>query len=79
MAFYITLTKESEPEQGVIYQYESEPEHLGKIYFDKSHGIIKNIQSISDQKSKHLLVRAEIKLRQNWQNGHFPDKTCWAS
>ncbi|PSF32483.1 hypothetical protein C7H19_21550 [Aphanothece hegewaldii CCALA 016] len=75
MAFYITLTKESEDEQGVIYQYESAPEYLGKIYFDKSHGTIKKIQSIPE----HLLVRAEIKLRQHWQKGHFPDKTCWAS
>jgi hypothetical protein len=79
MAFYIMLVKESEDEQGVVYQFASDFDHLGKIYLDKSNGEIKKIQQLSDQQSEHLFTRAGVKLRQHWKAGFFPDKTCWAS
>ena len=79
MAFYIMLVKESEDEQGVIYNLGDDPEHFGKIHLDKSNGMIKEIKGIPNQHSDLMLTRAGVKLRQHWKMGDFPDRTCWAS
>ncbi len=79
MAFYVMLIKVNEDEQGVTYNFGSEPEHLGKIHLDKNNGTIKEIESINSANYKHILARAGVKLRQHWKAGNFPDHTCWGS
>ena len=79
MAFYVMLIKVNEDEQGVTYSFGSDSEHLGKIHLDKHQGTIQEIEPINSENYQHLLVRAEVKLRQHWKAGNFPDHTCWAS
>ena len=79
MAFYVILIKVNEDEQGVTYKFGSDSEHLGKIYLDKHQGSFQEIEAIESEKYQDILVRAEVKLRQHWKAGNFPDRTCWAS
>ena len=66
-------------EQGVIYNFGSDSEHLGKIHLNKDNGKIKEIEPINSENYQHILARAGVKLRQHWKKGNFPDHTCWAS
>lgn len=79
MGFYVMLVKINEDEQGVIYNFGSDSEHLGKIYLNKKNGKIKEIEPINNENYQHILARAGVKLRQYWKTGNFPLHTCWAS
>lgn len=79
MAFYVMLTKVNEDEEGVIYNFGSDSQHIGKIHLDKHNGIVKEIDDIDNENHQHTFVRAGIKLRQHWKSGYFPERTCWAS
>lgn len=79
MAFYVMLVKVNEDEQGVTYNFGTDPEHLGKVYLDKHDGKIQEIEAINIENYQHIFTRAVIKLHQHWKSGNFPDHTCWAS
>lgn len=79
MAFYVMLVKVNEDDQGVTYNFGTDPEHLGKVHLDKDNGKIQEIEAINIENYQHIFTRAVIKLRQHWKAGNFPDHTCWAS
>jgi hypothetical protein len=79
MAFYVMLIKVNEDDQGVTYNFGTDPEHLGKIRLDKHDGKIQELDAVNSENYQHILTRAMVKLRQHWKAGTFPDHTCWAS
>jgi hypothetical protein len=95
MAFYIELIKDSEEDKCVYYSYQySTPSESylnkagkkrfklktvsGKLQIDKKTGDIHTLELAEGDNGSYVL-RAGWALRKHWQNGEFPDKTCWAS
>ncbi|MBD1926935.1 hypothetical protein H6F74_11840 [Trichocoleus sp. FACHB-90] len=79
MAFYVSLWKESEDDTSVVYCFGIHEKLFGKLWLDKTSGVVKEIESVPSDNSKALFPRAAVKIRQHWREGKFPEKTCWAS
>ena len=56
MAFYVMLIKVNEDDQGVTYNFGSDPEHLGKIRLDKYDGKIQEVEAVNSENYHHILT-----------------------
>ncbi|MCL1465557.1 hypothetical protein [Argonema galeatum] len=79
MAFYVLLWKEKEDDTSVVYCFGPHEKLFGKLWLDKTNGVVKEIEPVPTNNSDALFPRAAVKIRQHWKQGNFPEKTCWAS
>jgi hypothetical protein len=79
MAVYISIQKSSETAADAIYILELVDGQRGRVRIDKTSGEVSQIEALPGDELGQLYKRAVHKLRQHWEKGEFPDKTCWAS
>lgn len=79
MAFYILLLKESEDEEKVVYRFGPNEEKLGRLQLNKLSGEVKEIEPTPTDNSSALFPRAASKIYLHWNEGNFPEESCWAS
>ena len=78
MAIYILIEKVSEDSNYAEYTFGLNENALGKMRIEKQTGKIFITEEFPDDNG-FVSQRAGRKIFLHWENGEFPDKTCWAS
>lgn len=63
----------------VVYTFSTPEGDFGKVSINKKTGECFAIEEPEWDKESKLAVRVGIILKEHWQEGEFPDITCWAS
>ena len=81
IVIYVLIRKvqNSETDSHVNYTYGPSEDRMGELRISKSDGAIDVVTQVPGTTNDPYTPRAKRKLFVHWQNGRFPDKTCWAS
>ncbi len=79
MAFYVLIHKQTEDQQRVVYAFGPDEYAVGQLELAKGSGEVRELQPAPVPQPQHYFIRASVKVRQHWQQGDFPNITCWAS
>ncbi len=79
MGFYISIKKEFESDAFVVYTFADPESEVGKLKIDKATGSVTLLQPAPNDPVGSRYQRASRKIWKHWQNGKYPDVTCWAS
>ena len=79
MAFFIEIVKISEDAHSAEFVFGTDENHRGRFRFDKENSEATSLQECPGDDRQRLLSRAVHKVKQSWQTGVLPEKTCWAS
>ena len=79
MAVYIEIRKERETKDGFIYRYIASDGSIGRIEVNSSRGTSAPLELASGDPDGRLYAMVAYKLLKHFQEGVFPDETCWAS
>jgi len=79
MAFLVLLKKISETPEVAEYSYGPSEEVVGRVQIDKYSGEVSLLQLAPGDTQQALFTRAAWKLEEHWEEGQFPDTSCWAS
>lgn len=81
MALLIDIVKLEQTEKIVRYKYYiyTTPEDYGVLEIDLDSEKVYEVKQAPNDPDKILFNRAAMKIAKHWENGNFPDKTCWAS
>lgn len=55
------------------------PENYGILEIDLDSEKVYEIKQAPNDSEKLLFNRVAMKISKHWEDGNFPDKTCWAS
>ncbi len=94
MAVYIPISKVSEDDVRVVYEYskdvygpdESRPGRrkivrtlIAMCAIDKANGYVTHVDDNGWATGSRCFLHVRRKLTVHWKAGEFPDRTCWAS
>lgn len=79
MAFYIMIEKFEENDVKAKYRFWSVEDDRGEFEIDKQSGEVELLIAPKGDEQRQLFNRAAVKIIRAWKQGHFPDKTDWAS
>jgi len=80
MAVYIPIRKVSEDDESVEYRFGDDTEQRwGRLRLDKRSGRVVVVEPAPGDEKEFLFGRAARRVFLHWEEGVFPDKTCWAS
>jgi len=80
MAVYIPIRKVSEDDESVEYRFGDDTgRRWGRLRVDKRSGKVVVVEPAPGDEKEFLSGRAARRVFLHWEEGVFPDKTCWAS
>ena len=78
MAIYIGMQKIAESETSATYRLEYTDGRTGEAEIIKDSGEVYYTKQIPNA-SNRVYFRIRHKLRQHWEKGEFPERTCYAA
>jgi hypothetical protein len=81
MAIYIGIKKVRGDDNFAEYEFSRSelPNTRGLLKIEKSTGKITLIEGMIGDSENRAFLRASRKISLAWQEGKYPDRTCWAS
>ena len=79
MAFYVSMTKLREDDEGVEYELGLDDQAPGRLRIDKRTGDVSLLIPAAGDERQAAYFRAAAKVSQHWTEGCFPERTSWAS
>lgn len=79
MAIYIAIRKLREDSESVIYTFGPDETRMGQLRLQKDSGDVSLLKPVAGDEKETFFSRAAYKVKRHWEEGRFPEVTCWAS